>query len=141
MRNTQHEPRQSHHLLRYSPGRIASARGHLQVGNGLQIAEESSKFGFDAAEVTTMLESETFKNFTNIRIVGVMGMATFTDDEAQVKQEFAHLKGLFDTLKNTFFPADDSFKEISMGMSGDYQLAVSEGSTMVRIGSLLFGSR
>jgi len=105
------------------------------------IAEESSKFGFDAEEVTKVLTSETYKSFDNIRIVGVMGMATFTDDEAQVKQEFSHLKGLFDTLKNTFFSTDAHFKEISMGMSGDYQLAISEGSTMVRIGSLLFGSR
>ncbi len=105
------------------------------------IAEESSKFGFDEAEVTAMLKSETFKEFENIRIVGVMGMATFTDNEAQVKQEFRQLKSHFDTLKDTFFSTDIHFKEISMGMSGDYQLAVSEGSTMVRIGSLLFGSR
>ncbi|MFK7980737.1 MAG: YggS family pyridoxal phosphate-dependent enzyme [Saprospiraceae bacterium] len=105
------------------------------------IAEESSKFGFDEAEVTTILESEAFKQFQNIRIIGVMGMATFTNDEVQVKQEFGHLKNIFDTLKSTFFPTDNYFKEISMGMSGDYQLAVEEGSTMVRIGSLLFGSR
>lgn len=105
------------------------------------IAEESSKFGFDETEVTTMLKSEAFKNLENVRIIGVMGMATFTDNEAQVKQEFRQLKNLFETLKNTFFSNDIHFKEISMGMSGDYQLAVSEGSTMVRIGSLLFGSR
>ena len=105
------------------------------------IAEESSKFGFDEAEVTTILKSETYKQLQNIRIIGVMGMATFTHNEAQVKQEFRHLKNIFDALKNTFFPANDDFKEISMGMSGDYQLAISEGSTMVRIGSLLFGSR
>lgn len=105
------------------------------------IAEESSKFGFDEAEATTMLKSEAFKGFENIRLVGVMGMATFTNEEAQVKEEFRHLKNIFDALKNTFFAANDDFKEISMGMSGDYPLAVSEGSTMVRIGSLLFGSR
>jgi len=105
------------------------------------IAEESSKFGFDAEEVMTILKSEAFKNFENIRITGVMGMATFTHDKAQVKQEFKQLKTIFDTLKKSFFSTDVHFKEISMGMSGDYQLAVSEGSTMVRIGSLLFGSR
>lgn len=105
------------------------------------IAQESSKFGFDEAEATAMLKSEAFKKFINIRIIGVMGMATFTDDEAQVKQEFGQLKALFDTLKNTFFSSATHFKEISMGMSGDYQLAIQEGSTMVRIGSLLFGSR
>jgi len=105
------------------------------------IAQESSKFGFDEAEVTEMLNSEIFKNLANIRIIGVMGMATFTDDEAQVRKEFKGLKKQFDTLKDTFFQAAPYFKEISMGMSGDYQLAVEEGSTMVRIGSLLFGSR
>lgn len=105
------------------------------------IAQESSKFGFDEAEVKVMLNSEVVKELTNIRIIGVMGMATFTDDEVQVKQEFGQLKSIFDTLENTFFSANTYFKEISMGMSGDYQLAISEGSTMVRIGSLLFGSR
>lgn len=105
------------------------------------IAEESSKFGLDKAEAIVLLNSEIYKTFENIRIVGVMGMATFTDDESQVQQEFRHLKNLFDTLKNDLFPSVDYFKEISMGMSGDYQLAIQEGSTMVRIGSLLFGSR
>ncbi len=105
------------------------------------IAEESSKFGFDEAEVKEILNSSAFKNLSNIRIVGVMGMATFTSDEEQVKLEFRHLKEIFDGLRKSFFSTQDSFKEISMGMSGDYQLAIAEGSTMVRIGSLLFGSR
>jgi len=105
------------------------------------IAEESSKFGFDEAEVTEVLNGSDFKNLENIRIVGVMGMATFTSDEEQVKLEFKYLKALFDTLKKSFFSTQDSFKEIKMGMSGDYQLAIAEGSTMVRIGSLLFGAR
>lgn len=105
------------------------------------IAEESSKFGFDEAEVKEVLTNESFKNLENIRIVGVMGMATFTSDEEQVKLEFRYLKDIFDKLRKSFFSQQDSFKEISMGMSGDYQLAISEGSTMVRIGSLLFGNR
>lgn len=105
------------------------------------IAEESSKFGFDEAEVKEVLTNESFKKLENIRIVGVMGMATFTSDEEQVKLEFRYLKELFDRLRTTFFSTQNSFKEISMGMSGDYQLAISEGSTMVRIGSLLFGNR
>lgn len=105
------------------------------------IAEESSKFGFDQSEVEEMLESENFQSLKNIEIVGVMGMATFTDDQAQVRMEFQHLKRLFDYLKTNYFVEQASFKEISMGMSGDYQLAVEEGSTMVRIGSLLFGKR
>ncbi len=105
------------------------------------IAEESSKFGFDEAEMKEVLNSSDFKNLANIRIVGVMGMATFTSDEEQVALEFRYLKDIFDRLKNSFFSSQDSFKEVSMGMSGDYQLAIAEGSTMVRIGSLLFGSR
>ena len=105
------------------------------------IAEESSKFGFDQKEVETMLTAEEFKQLSNVRIVGVMGMATFTHDKEQVKLEFRHLKDLFDKLKQNHFQKATEFKEISMGMSGDYQLAVTEGSTMVRIGSLLFGGR
>ena len=105
------------------------------------IAEEISKFGFDQKEVETMLTAEEFKQLSNVRIVGVMGMATFTHDKEQVKLEFRHLKNLFDKLKQNHFQKATEFKEISMGMSGDYQLAVTEGSTMVRIGSLLFGRR
>ena len=105
------------------------------------IAQESSKFGFDEVTATEVLSNSAFQQLANIRIVGVMGMATFTQDKVQVKQEFQQLKQLFDSLKATFFPLDLHFKEISMGMSGDYKLAIAEGSTMVRIGSLLFGSR
>ena len=107
----------------------------------MHIAEEDSKFGLDKQEVKAILDSEVYQNFQNIRIVGVMGMATFTDDNQQVRQEFQNLKSIFDNLKSTYFNHQDSFKEISMGMSGDYELAIEEGSTMVRIGSLLFGKR
>lgn len=107
----------------------------------MHIAEEESKFGLDKQEVKAILDSEVYQNFQNIRIVGVMGMATFTDDNQQVRQEFQNLKSIFDNLKSTYFNHQDSFKEISMGMSGDYELAIEEGSTMVRIGSLLFGKR
>lgn len=107
----------------------------------MHIAEEESKFGLDKQEVKAILDSEFYQNFQNIRIVGVMGMATFTDDNQQVRQEFQNLKSIFDNLKSTYFNHQDSFKEISMGMSGDYELAIEEGSTMVRIGSLLFGKR
>ena len=77
----------------------------------------------------------------NIRIVGVMGMATFTEDDEHIRSEFSYLKDIFDTLKVRFFSQRPEFKEISMGMSGDYRIAVEEGSRMVRIGSLLFGGR
>lgn len=107
----------------------------------MHIAEEDTKFGLNKEEVVALLESDSFKQFENVRIVGVMGMATFTDNEQQVRQEFKNLKAIFDNLKATYFTNQASFKEISMGMSGDYELAIEEGSTMVRIGSLLFGER
>lgn len=105
------------------------------------IAEETTKFGLDLEMATQILKSNTFESLKNIRLVGVMGMATFTKDKGQVQREFKTLKGIFDTLKEDFFAADAAFKEISMGMSGDYKLAVAEGSTMVRVGSLIFGNR
>jgi pyridoxal phosphate enzyme (YggS family) len=105
------------------------------------IAEEESKFGFDWAEVVEMLESESFQQMENIQICGLMAMATFTDDEQQLRREFQQLKGYFDRLKTDYFADSEHFKTISMGMSGDFELAVEEGSTMVRVGSLLFGSR
>lgn len=105
------------------------------------IAEEDSKFGLDEQEAKALLESDAYKQMENISIEGVMGMATFTEDTAQVRKEFKMLKRIFTQLKTTYFPDSPAFKEISMGMSGDYPIAVEEGSTMVRIGSLLFGPR
>ncbi len=107
----------------------------------MHIAEESSKFGLNEAELKELLESEAFRLMSNVRIVGLMGMATFTDDEEQLRSEFKHLKGIFDRTKSAYFANRRYFKDISMGMSGDYELAVAEGSTMVRVGSLIFGSR
>ena len=105
------------------------------------IAEEESKFGFDTEGVKKIAEELNQSTLKNIDICGVMGMATFTDDKAQVRREFQHLKQIFDNLKNTYFADSQSFTEISMGMSDDYKMAIEEGSTMVRIGSLLFGKR
>ena len=107
----------------------------------IHIAKEESKFGFDKAELLQILNSDDFKSLTNIRIVGLMGMATNTKDESVVSSEFAGLKELLIDLKEEFFSNEDSFKEISMGMSGDYKIAVEQGSTMVRIGSDIFGAR
>ncbi len=104
-----------------------------------KIAEEDTKYGFDLATVKDLLSSEAFANAKNIRVCGVMGMATFTEDKEQVKMEFRVLKNIFEELKSEVFQEQESFKEISMGMSGDYLLAIQEGSTMVRIGSKLFG--
>jgi PLP dependent protein len=106
----------------------------------IHIAEEETKFGLDEGELNNLLGSETFKNMENIKIVGLMGMATFTDNQNQIKKEFQNLKFIFDKLQllNTH---NCQFKTISMGMSGDYQLAIECGSTMVRIGSSIFGNR
>ena len=105
------------------------------------IAQEDTKFGLDVEEAINMLNSDNFKNLKNINIVGVMGMATFTDDVNQVRSEFKSLKNIFDTLKDSYFKDNDSFKEISMGMSDDYSIAIEEGATMVRVGSKIFGAR
>jgi len=105
------------------------------------IAQEESKFGYSLQEAKDMLESEEFRTLTGINIVGVMGMATFTDNQEQVRSEFKQLKSNFETLKSDFFNDKKDFTEISMGMSGDYQLAIEEGSTLVRVGSSIFGTR
>ncbi len=103
----------------------------------MHIAEEETKFGLNEAELTELLQSETYKNLNNVNITGLMGMATFTEDQSQIKKEFEHLKSIFDTFKTQ----NSSFRTLSMGMSGDYQLAIECGSTMVRIGSSIFGTR
>ena len=105
------------------------------------IAQEDTKFGLDIEEAKALLESDSFKDLKNVNIVGVMGMATFTDDAAQVRNEFKNLKNIFDTLKENYFADKDSFKEISMGRSDDYPIAIEEGATMVRVGSKIFGAR
>jgi pyridoxal phosphate enzyme (YggS family) len=106
-----------------------------------KIAEEDTKYGLTPDEILPFLKSEAFQNLDHLAIHGVMGMATFTDDEQQVRTEFRRLKHIFDTLQKEVFSDQPSFKEISMGMSGDYTIAIEEGSTMVRIGSLIFGPR
>lgn len=105
------------------------------------IAQEETKFGLDMKEATTLLESESFKNLKNINICGVMGMATFTDDNEQIRNEFRTLKNIFNTLKDSYFKDNEAFKEISMGMSDDYPIAIEEGATLVRVGSKIFGVR
>ncbi len=106
-----------------------------------KINDEATKFGLDENEIEAFFASSEYQNATNIRIVGVMGMTTFTDDKIQVRRELQHLKRIFDNLKSTYCIDNQDFKVISMGMSDDYLMALEEGSTMVRIGSLLFGKR
>ncbi|WP_321281372.1 YggS family pyridoxal phosphate-dependent enzyme [Marinifilum fragile] len=105
------------------------------------IADEDTKFGLDLNDAERIINSEEYQNMQNVRIVGVMGMATYTDDEKQIRSEFGNLKSIYSELKSKFFPDEESFKEISMGMSGDYKLAIEEGSTMIRVGSTIFGAR
>jgi len=105
------------------------------------IASEDSKFGFEWEECEKMLQSESFKKLENIEIIGVMGMATLTKNEEQIQQEFQTLVSCFKKLKEQYFSSQPSFKEISMGMTDDYHLALKEGTTMVRIGSAIFGTR
>ena len=103
----------------------------------MHIAEEDTKFGLDISEMNAIINSEEFSQFENIKIVGLMGMATFTSDASQIRKEFKHLKCIFDELKNLL----PDVSTLSMGMSGDYTIAIEEGSNMVRIGSSIFGSR
>lgn len=105
------------------------------------IADEETKFGLDRNEAIEILNSDEFKAMHNIRIAGVMGMATYTDDDDQIRAEFRKLKTIFNQLKESHFKNDNHFCEISMGMSGDYQIAIEEGATIVRVGSLIFGAR
>ena len=105
------------------------------------IATESTKFGFSPGEVKTMLESKDFVSLNNVKITGVMGMATYTDNENRIRSEFKELRNMFNILKKDYFSNSESFREISMGMSDDYPVAVQEGSTMIRVGSKIFGER
>ena len=106
----------------------------------IHIAEEETKFGLNEDELQNLLASESFINLKNIKIVGLMGMATFTENQNQIKKEFEHLKSIFDTKKSLSI-VNCQLSILSMGMSGDYQLAIECGSTMVRIGSSIFGGR
>ena len=100
------------------------------------IAKEETKFGFDPEEITRLIESEEFKSLKNVRVIGLMGMATFTENTVQIEEEFQFLKSFFDQLKNKY-----GMHILSIGMSVDYPLAIKHGSTMVRIGSAIFGER
>jgi len=103
----------------------------------IKIAEEDSKFGMDQGDAASLLASEDFKKFQNIKVIGLMGMATFTDDEKQVSEEFQTLKKIYDQFK----AQNSEFRILSMGMSGDYKIAIANGSNMIRVGSAIFGER
>jgi pyridoxal phosphate enzyme (YggS family) len=107
----------------------------------IHIATEESKFGFDIDELETMLTSPEFTNLTHVQIQGLMGMASFNENQDQIRTEFRGLNQLYEKLKKRTLPSFVNLHELSMGMSGDYQIAQEEGSTMVRIGSSIFGAR
>jgi PLP dependent protein len=107
----------------------------------VHIAKEETKYGFSEKEIFELLKKTDLSNFQNVEFSGLMGMASFIDDEKVISSEFKNLKLLFDKLKVDFFPNKPEFKEISMGMSSDYKIAINEGSTMIRVGSLIFGGR
>jgi pyridoxal phosphate enzyme (YggS family) len=107
----------------------------------IHIAKEETKFGFSIEELKEMIESTDFMNLRFVRVCGVMGMATLTSDSGQIHREFSSLADCYNDIKNRYFSTNPEFSEISMGMSGDYEIALRDGSTIVRIGSRLFGER
>lgn len=131
----------SEKLLAEIDKRAAKLGRVIDVLLQVHIAEEDSKFGFSDDELAEFVSGTGIAGYRHVRIRGLMGMATFTDDRDQVRREFKHLKRLFDQMKTTSFAGSDRFDTLSMGMSGDFDIAVEEGSTMVRIGSTIFGAR
>ena len=107
----------------------------------MHIAEEETKFGMNEAELNELLTSDEFAQMQNIKVTGLMGMATFTDNETQIKKEFSHLKAIFDNMRQKTETTNLKPQTLSMGMSGDYKIAIESGSTMIRVGSSIFGSR
>ncbi len=107
----------------------------------IKIAEEDSKFGMDKTDAEKLLASDEIKKLRNVKIIGLMGMATFTDNEKQITEEFQKLKKIYEEFKVQFRESETKFKILSMGMSGDYKIAIENGSNMVRVGSAIFGER
>lgn len=107
----------------------------------IRIAQEETKHGLSCEECRALLDHPLLPDLKNIQICGLMGMATYTEDTAQITREFQGLKAFFDELKNSYFKNSDDFTELSMGMSYDYPLAIQEGSTLIRVGTFIFGER
>jgi len=107
----------------------------------VRIALEETKFGLTEEDLMLLVRSDAFREMNHVRIRGLMGMATYTENSNQIREEFRHLKRIFDRLKDSQYKNQDSFDQLSCGMSGDYALAIEEGSNLVRIGSLIFGAR
>lgn len=128
-------------LLRIINNEASKANRMIDCLLQFHIAGEETKYGFSMDEIEQMMGSEEFQQLSQIRICGVMGMATYTDNTEQIRSEFRRLFSYFTGLKKKYYSDSQSFKEISMGMSGDFRIAVEEGSTILRIGSIIFGER
>lgn len=131
----------SYKLLAEINKQAAKARRIIPCLLQIHIAQEETKFGFSTEECRAMLEEGQWRQLDHVQIAGVMGMATNTEDETQIRREFSTLSAFFQEIKEAYFKEVSSFKEISMGMSDDYPLAIEEGSTLIRIGSRIFGAR
>ena len=128
-------------LLQLVNKEAARINRHVNVLLQLHVAKEQTKSGFTIDEVLKAAEERTFENLSNVTITGVMAMATFTEDKEQVASEFELVHNTFLTLRDKYFAGDDAFKQISMGMSDDWPIAVEHGATLVRIGTDIFGAR
>jgi pyridoxal phosphate enzyme (YggS family) len=128
-------------LLREIDRQAARCGRVIDVLLQLHVAAEETKFGFSPDELLEMLEAGEWRELKNVRIVGLMAMATNTDDEARVESDFECARQMFDQVRTRYFDGEPSFRELSMGMSGDYLLAQRHGSTMVRVGTTIFGER
>ena len=131
----------SYKLLEEIDRQAAKANRIVDCLLQVHIAQEETKFGFSPKELIEMLFTGEWANLKYARVCGLMGMATFTDNEAQIRTEMQSLKRLFDSVKRDFFECNDAFSQLSMGMSDDYQIAIEEGSSIVRVGSRIFGER
>ncbi|SNC60065.1 hypothetical protein SAMN06265337_0182 [Hymenobacter gelipurpurascens] len=128
-------------LLQEVEKQAARFERQIQVLLQFHIAKEETKTGLSLPEAEALLQSAEFRAMQHVRVAGVMGIATNTPDEHQLRREFRELRGYFDNLKSLYFPDDEAFREVSMGMSSDYKLALQEGSTLIRVGSAIFGAR
>ena len=128
-------------LLQTVNQEASKAQRIIDVLLQVYIAREETKFGLGRDEISEILLSPEIKTLENIRIRGLMGIASFTEDQEQVRAEFRQLKEIFDFCRESYFADKSYFTEISMGMSGDYKIAIEEGASIIRVGSLLFGER
>jgi pyridoxal phosphate enzyme (YggS family) len=131
----------SYYLLNETNKQAVKTGNVVNILLQMHIAQEETKFGFNQDECREMLSSGKWKKLTGIRICGMMGMASNTDCEEQIRHEFDTLRKFFDEIKNSYFSTQSSFYELSMGMSHDYHIAIKAGSTMIRIGNKIFGNR